>query len=341
MTVADFMSLTSNHPEYGYYMSGDPLGRQGDFTTAPEISQVFGELIGLWVCVAWQQMDHPDPVHLVECGPGRGTLMQDLLRASNGVAGFRDAARLHLVETSSALRTVQQRALRGINAHWHDSIGTLPPGPMILIANEFLDALPVRQLVRVANGWVERRVATLGNSLVFLTPDCPDAGLAVPESIRSAPSGAIFETSPQRERIGCLIGRRLASEKGIALFSDYGHDRSATGETLQAVCRHRSVAPLSEAGKADLSAHVDFEAFGRQVEACGAAVHGPVTQRRFLRALGIEARTARLGKAAADRAQQIRRASKRLIDPGQMGTLFKVLVATSPDLAVPAGFEGC
>ena len=339
ISVADFMNLALTHPEHGYYGARDPLGHAGDFVTAPEISQIFGELVGLWTATTWLRMGSPPRLLLVECGPGRGTLMRDALRAGRLVEGFAQCVDLRLVETSAGLRKKQRSALSEARPRWHRSLDTLPPGPMILIANEFLDALPVRQLVRTEGGWAERLVAHHGRRLEFVVgQDLPDDDAPVPPEIGSAKRGAIFEVSPTARAVAARIGRRLARDGGAALFVDYGHDRSAAGETLQAVRAHRPADPLSRAGETDLTAHVDFEAVACSLRREGACVYGPIAQRRFLRALGVEERTERLAAAASPaRAREIRIATDRLT--GSMGALFKALAATAPGMAVPAGFE--
>ena len=201
LTVADFMALALGHPEYGYYMKGDPFGGAGDFITAPEISQVFGELIGLWSAMTWRQIGAPSKIILIECGPGRGTLMSDLLRAANTVPRFLDAVEIHLVETSPAMRERQRATLTGHTPQWHDILETVPAGPTILIANEFLDALPIRQLVRTENGWAERRVGLAAKGLVFETgEDVSNAVLPVPPPDKHPRPGSIFEICRSEER---------------------------------------------------------------------------------------------------------------------------------------------
>lgn len=343
ITVSEFMALASAHPEHGYYARGDPFGRAGDFATAPEISQVFGELLGLWAAVAWRGMGAPGRVLLVECGPGRGTMMRDMLRAARTAAGFARAAELHLVETGRALRRAQQETLRDESPRWHESLDSLPSGcPMILVANEFFDALPVRQLVRTQEGWAERRIAGApGGGFGFVVgEEAADALEIVPRRLSGAAPGAILEISRAGRDVAGRIGRRLARDGGVALVIDYGHDRAATGETLQAVRGHAFADPLSRVGETDLTAHVDFEALAGALRRGGAATWGPASQRRFLRALGVEERTARLAAAAPPAAAAVRAATERLIDPAGMGTLFKALAATAPDLPAPAGFEG-
>jgi SAM-dependent MidA family methyltransferase len=331
ISLADYMGEALAHPEHGYYRSRDPLGVAGDFTTAPEISQMFGELIGLWCAVLWQSMGSPAQVVLAELGPGRGTLMADLLRAAAMVPDFRRAVSVHLVETSLPLRAKQAERLAGVGAVWHDDISTLPPGPLLLVANEFFDALPVHQWIRRSDGWHERMIDADGDALVFV--DGPLAhGLVAPV----ATEGAIFETNPDARAIAGRIGQRLTASGGAALLIDYGHPTSALGDTVQAV-RHHAYAPVLESpGEADLTAHVDFQALSQAARP--AKCFGPVTQGGFLRALGIELRCERLARSSPDKAGEIAAACRRLIDASEMGTLFKALAMTQPMLPAPPGF---
>jgi NADH dehydrogenase [ubiquinone] 1 alpha subcomplex assembly factor 7 len=342
LSIAAFMAIALHDPEGGYYARRDPLGSAGDFITAPEISQIFGELIGLWCADLWRHLGEPDPVILAELGPGSGALLGDLLRAAATLPEFRRALDLYLVEASPVLRARQQRRLGDIGAHFAASIDALPQGPLLLVANEFLDALPIRQLVRGHAEWAER-VVTLDESdrLVFADgPENAALSLLVPAALRGRPSGTIVEICPAAAALAAALGERLAAQPGAALFVDYGYFPSAPGSTLAALRRHRAAPLLDDPGDADLSAHVDFAAFAAAARSAGAIVHGPVAQGRFLAALGVEARLAALS-ARTEPAQRARLASsvQRLIDPAQMGTLFKALALTSPGLPAPAGFE--
>ena len=342
LTLAAFMTMALHDPESGYYARHDPLGRAGDFVTAPEISQIFGELIGLWCADFWQRSGRPDSIVLAELGPGRGTLMADFLRAAATLPDFRRALRLHLVEASPLLRAEQRRRLGDAAPRFVASLDDLPPGPLLLVANEFLDALPIRQLVRGRAGWAERLVALdAAGSLVFADgPESSLLGFLVPEPLRAAPPGTIAEICPAAASLAATLGGRLARQHGAALFVDYGYFPSASGPTLAAVRRHMPVGVLVDPGNADLSAHVDFAAFIAAARAAGAAVHGPVPQGRFLAALGAEARLAALSAAVAPAQRaELERSLKRLIDPAQMGKLFHALALTSPGLPMPAGFE--
>lgn len=341
LTVAEFMAEALGNPQHGYYTTRDPLGQQGDFITAPEISQVFGELIGLWAADLWDRSGRAAPLVLAELGPGRGTLMADALRAARLVPGFLAAAQLHLVETSPALRRAQAQSLAAHEPVWHDSVASLPDGPLLVVANEFLDALPIRQLVRTAQGWAERLVGLdADDALAFvLAAPQPATAALVPAALRDAPVGSLCEVAPAAAGIADALSRRIAQTGGAALFIDYGHTVRGCGETLQAVRRHRAHPVLSDPGEADLTAHVDFAALAEAATAAGAVAWGPATQGAFLRRLGIEARAARLSAGAAPaQAAAIAAACRRLIDPGEMGTLFKVLAIAAPGQPAPAGF---
>jgi NADH dehydrogenase [ubiquinone] 1 alpha subcomplex assembly factor 7 len=337
--VSRYMALCLGHPRHGYYMTRDPLGAAGDFTTAPEISQVFGELIGVWAASTWQAMGCPTPIRLVEFGPGRGTLMADCVRAAAALPTFRTALDIHLVETSPVLTARQRETLgaAGVAAFWHAGLDTVPAGPTILVANEFLDALPVRQFVMTDIGWRERVVGIADGRLAFgLAADPVPAGL-IPEPLRSAPPGTAFEYCPAFDALATNLAARAADAPLAAVFVDYGHAVPAHGETLQAVKNHRFVDPLAEPGLADLTAHVDFEAFGRAMTAAGLAATSAAAQRDFLFRLGLAERAEALARARPAAFPTIRAAVERLVDPAPagMGALFKVMVAHSPGLAAP------
>jgi NADH dehydrogenase [ubiquinone] 1 alpha subcomplex assembly factor 7 len=340
ITVAAFMADALGHPAHGYYVTRDPLGAAGDFTTAPEISQMFGELVGLWAADTWARIGAPDPVLLVELGPGRGTLMADALRAARTVPAFRAAVRVHLVETSPVLRARQAAALGGADPVWHADVATLPPGPAIVIANEFFDALPIRQFVRGPGGWHERRVTATDAGFAPALDPLPSAAAAlIPDPVRlGAPLGAVAEVSPAGRAVARWLGERIAGDGGAALIVDYGHDRPGAGDTLQAVRGHGPVPPFDAPGTADLTAHVCFASLAAAAAGAGAAIHGPVGQGAFLEALGIRERADALSRAAPDRAEAIASARDRLIGADAMGTLFRVLAMGPRGIAPPAGF---
>jgi NADH dehydrogenase [ubiquinone] 1 alpha subcomplex assembly factor 7 len=346
LTVADYVAEALWHPEHGYYASRDPLGAAGDFTTAPEISQVFGELIGAWCVEVWRAMGAPNPVRLVELGPGRGTLAADAGRTWRQIApAFALATRLHLVETSPALRARQEAALAAaaMPAAWDAAFAEVPDGPMILLANEFFDALPVRQYVRRAGTWCERLVgmAPEGEGFVFLDgPATHLPGAIDSQILDAADEGAILELCPAAETLAAEIALRIEAHGGAALIIDYGHARTSLGETLQAVHRHGYADPLAEPGEADLSHHVDFQLLRAAAERAGARACGPIPQGLFLGRLGIAIRADTIAAAApsAERGNAARGAVRRLVHPGRMGVLFKALAIAHPILPTPPGF---
>ncbi|GMN13439.1 class I SAM-dependent methyltransferase [Altererythrobacter sp. MTPC7] len=303
-----------------YYASRDPLGRAGDFVTAPEISQMFGELIGLWLADIWIQSGREYPVHYVELGAGRGTLAKDALRAMRRY-GLEPA--VHFVEGSSSLKELQQEAVPG--ALWHDDLSTLPADdPLLVVGNEFLDALPIRQMVKTASGWREREIGLEGDDFVFVAGQRP-MDVAVPEDWRASEDQTILETSPAQAAVMYELAGRLAEQGGAALLVDYGHLSLQAGSTLQAVKDHRKVDPLAHPGSADLTALVEFGTLARIAQSRDVRWIGTVEQGAWLQALGIDARTRALCKAAPHLADDIRTARGRLVEPDQMGSLFKVM----------------
>jgi NADH dehydrogenase [ubiquinone] 1 alpha subcomplex assembly factor 7 len=313
-----------------YYAHHDPFA---DFTTAPEISQVVGELLGAWAAVVWQAMGAPAPVILAEAGPGRGTLMADALRAiRQTMPAFAEALRLHLVETSPRLRALA--AARLPQAEWHDRIEDLPPGPLLLLANEFLDALPARQFVRHGAGWAERFVAD-GAFVEMPATALPSAAQGWGND---AAEGAVREVSEPALALAAHLGARLARSGGAALFLDYGPERSAPGDSLQALRDGRPADPLAAPGEADLTMHVDFAAFAAAARAAGAAAWGPVPQGPFLVSLGLYQRSFRLARANPARAPGLIAAAQRLAEPNRMGRLFKALALADPALPPLPGF---
>lgn len=335
ISIADFMAEALGHPRLGYYRRAMPLGAQGDFTTAPEISQMFGELLGAWLAERWLAMGRPAPVRLVELGPGRGTFMADALRATRGVPGFHAALDLHLVETSLPLRIAQRAALAGFTPTWHERFDDVPAGPLLLVANEFFDALPVRQFHRTAQGWRERMVglAPDGTLRLALAPGLTPFAAALPD----APPGAEAELCEAGRALAASFGTRLGRDGGWALIIDYGHDLPSLGTSLQAVRAHRGAGILDRPGETDLSAHVDFAALAA---ATAMPRFGPAGQGDFLRRLGIEGRARSLKEQASpEQARAIDAALARLIAPDQMGTLFRVLAVGDTRSAAPAGFS--
>lgn len=316
-----------------YYAGKDPLGAGGDFVTAPEISQMFGELIGLWLADMWIRAGRPDPVHYVELGPGRGTLAKDALRSARRY-GLEPS--VHLVEGSPVLREIQQAALGKVT--FHDDLAGVPgDAPMLLVANEFFDALPVRQLVRSAHGWRERMVALDGDRFVFMAGDQPmDA--AVPRDWREASQGTLIETCPGAAAVMQEIAGRLAAQGGAALLIDYGHMELRGGSTLQAVRDHRKVDPLAMPGEADLTAHVDFETLARIARAHDVRWLGTVPQGQWLTALGIDMRAEALARMAPDYTARLQQDKNRLIADDQMGLLFKVMGVAGPGWPGGMGF---
>ncbi|MFN3854281.1 MAG: class I SAM-dependent methyltransferase [Phreatobacter sp.] len=335
--VSRYMALCLGHPRHGYYLTREPFGAAGDFTTAPEISQVFGELIGAWAAATWESMGRPSRVRLVELGPGRGTLMADMTRTARGLPGYADALDIHLVETSPRLREHQRRTLAaaGRAASWHEDLATVPGGPTLLVANEFLDALPVRQFVMTERGWRERVVGLdAAGMLTFGLARDPVPPALILESLREARPGAVFELCPAFETLAGVLAGRAADAPLAALFIDYGHLAPAHGETLQAVKAHAFTDPLAEPGLADLTAHVDFSAFARCAAAAGLAVAPAVTQRDLLFRLGLAARAEALARANPGAIDTIRAGIERLVDPSPagMGALFKAVLVHSPHL---------
>jgi NADH dehydrogenase [ubiquinone] 1 alpha subcomplex assembly factor 7 len=332
MSLAEYMTLCLLHPEHGYYTTRDPLGASGDFTTAPEISQMFGEILGLWLAQVWMDQGAPARFTLAELGPGRGTLMADALRATQRVPGFHDSLRLHLVEASPVLREVQARVLAEFAPVFHDSAATLPDQPLFLIANEFFDALPVRQFQRRGAGWAERMVGLSEGGLVMgLAPPAPLR--ALDHRLEDTAQDQIVETCAPARPVIEAVAQRIAAQGGAALIVDYGDWRSR-GDTVQALRQHAYDDPLAHPGEADLTAHVDFEALALAAAPLHAAPLTP--QGVFLERLGMGARADALAhRLSGLRLQTHLAAYRRLTHPQEMGQLFKVLglaPASAPDL---------
>jgi len=336
MPVATFMTLCLAHPTLGYYRTRDPIGAEGDFITAPEVSQMFGEMVGAFVAGCWQALDRPSEFDLVELGPGRGTLMADLLRAATLVEGFREAVRPVLVETSEPFRKAQEKRLKPFAPRWLDAVDGLEPEgpPIILIANEFFDAMPIRQYQKSGEAWHERLIGLVedarawGLSPLAVPPD------AIPDSVRPAEEGTVWETSPAAVEIMKSLSGRICDRTGVALAIDYGYARTQPGETLQSVGRHSHADPLARPGETDLTAHVDFEALADAARGVGGVPHALLTQAQFLAAIGIVPRAKTLATANPSMADSITADLKRLTGHDEMGSLFKVLCVSSPGLSI-------
>ncbi len=345
ISVADYMAFCLGDRTHGYYPTRDPLGASGDFITAPEVSQMFGELVGTWLRALWASWNVSGPLRLVELGPGRGTLMQDVVRVLARDGDRFAELSVHLVETSPVLRQNQKDALadaiaRGLSVRWHDSLDDVPDGPVQFIGNEFFDALPVRQFVFGASGWAERVIGLDGDSLAFgLRP----AGLdhtAAPPGLPPPVPGDILEISPAREALAQDVGRRIAASGGAGLFFDYGSAPWGYGDTLQAVQRHAYVDVLAEPGEADLTTHVDFSALARAFARGGTTCPPVLTQADFLLAMGLLERAGQLGHGADAATQDmIRDAVERLAGPAQMGHVFKAICVTDREPG-PYPFDG-
>ncbi len=341
MSTGEYMNWCLTGRESAYYREGSPLGAHGDFITAPEVSQIFGELVAMWAATEWQAMGKPASLVLVELGPGRGTLMQDAIRAARNVPGFLDAAYIHLVESSASLRESQKEALSPLcKPHWHDDISTVPEAPAIVIANEFFDAMPVEQHVFTGGAW-RQRVVTLNGSgePVFGVgaPASPPAALLPAVAPRE---GDILETRPLLEPMMIEFGRRAILDPFAMLIADYGYERPDYGDTFQAVRNHAFANPLEAPGETDLSAHVNFAELRLAAEDAGMAAWGPLSQGEFLLALGLEHRLRQLlTTAREDQRAALYLGARRLVDPYQMGSLFKVMAVTGLDLPAPPPFE--
>jgi len=335
MRLDDYMQSCLLHPDWGYYTTREPFGEKGDFTTAPEISQMFGELVGLSLAQCWLDQGAPAPFTLAELGPGRGTLMADALRACAGVPGFVDAAQVILVEASPALRAVQRETLSAHKVTWQNSVSDLPDAPLFLIANEFFDALPIRQFVRQGAGWAERLVGAAGGTLTYgLGPVAPQP--ALDHRLKDTRDGDLVELRGAAAEIMQRLGTLISQQGGAGLIFDYG-DWRALGDTLQALENHQPANPLGTPGRADLTAHVDFEAL---TDACPCAFSKVTPQGVFLERLGITARAQKLAHTLTGGALQSHIAAhRRLTHPTEMGNLFKVMGLYQAGHTPPPGTE--
>lgn len=337
ISLADYMADCLLHPEYGYYTRAEPFGAAGDFITAPEISQMFGELLGLWLAQCWLDQGAPPRFVLAELGPGRGTLMADVLRATRGVPGFHAAAQVVLVEASPRLQAIQHQRLAPHPVSWLDTLGQVPEAPLYLLANEFFDALPIRQFTRAGAGWAETMVALDADRLA-LARAAPAPLAALDHRLNDTQDGDIVEVCPAAPGLAQTIASRVAQHGGAALVVDYGGWRSR-GDTVQAMRSHAYTGLLDCPGQADLTAHVDFEPLAGAARSAGAATYGPIAQGVLLERLGIAARAARLRQGlSGDRLSAHLAATRRLTHPEEMGTLFQALAILPASAPLPAGF---
>ena len=346
LTIAQYMNLSLYHSEFGYYRTVNPIGHNGDFVTSPEISQMFGEIIGVCFMELWQRMGRPPNIHLIELGPGQGTLIQDFLRAIS--PEFKNAIDLHFVDVSPILKEEQRHRLEHPRITWHDDIEaafvSCQKSPTLIIANEFFDALPIHQYIMTTYGWAERVIAYTEETNRFsyttnpLTAnDCEK--LALPKNLKQ---GSIFEVCHGARYMTSVMAQHLCRQGGAGLVIDYGHIRSAAGDTLQAVRQHSYHDILVDPGTADLTAHVDFEALQNIARDQGATIYGPTTQGSFLSELGIDIRAGKIKQVASlEQITEIDRALHRLTHPTQMGNLFKVMAITAPQTPAPCGFALC
>lgn len=330
ISLGEYMAIANAH----YYASKDPLGEEGDFVTAPEISQMFGEIVGIWLADLWLRKGSPGHCHYVELGPGRGTLAHDALRS---MAKFGCRPVVHFVETSPVLKARQ--AQLHPEALWHDDISTLPDdGPLLIVANEFFDALPVEQFVATSGGW-RRQMVARDRSKFVATPSIETAADQISGSAGGFPDGTILERSPVSVEVAGHLGNRLAKQGGTLLIIDYGYVRPGTGSTLQAVKDHMPISPFDCPGASDLTAHVDFHTLANIARTRMLSVHGPTQQGQWLKSLGIDQRAAALIAASPKQADAIRAANQRLTHPEEMGCLFQVMATTAIDWPQPEGFS--
>lgn len=337
ITIAEFMSECLMHPKYGYYQREKVFGADGDFTTSPEISQMFGEMIGLWLIDRWQAMGSPPEFNLVECGPGRGTLMADILHAAAKQSDFIKAASVVFVEKSNQLKNEQKKRVPG--ALWIEDISALPGGPTLLVANEFFDALPIHQFQKRDGLWLERKIG-LENDKLSWSLSAPSAALSMmSKNQKASENGSIVELCPAAVSTAGTIAAHINEHSGAALIIDYGYDKSATGDTFQAMKDHHYSDPLDNIGTSDLTSHVNFDMVGQAAQQKEVATHGPVGQGSFLMSIGMGERAMGLSQnVATEEKEHILSCLMRLTSPDQMGELFRVLALTSKEQTKVAGF---
>ena len=341
LSLDRYMQLALLHPQYGYYQKSDPLGGSGDFITAPEISQMFGELIGLWCVDCWVKMGAPSQFILCEMGPGRGTLLKDALRSAKLVPEFLDAAEIHLIEQSAHLKKVQKSTLKDYSVQWHDTLDDLPADrPLLIFGNEFLDALPIRQFTSTPSKWHERKITVTSNELSYCDTEIEDDNLqTMPLKNPPPKEGTVFEYSAEAHSVIRYLAARLSNTNGYALFIDYGPGDDSTGDSFQAVRNHKYADPLKSPGQSDLTAHVSFDQLGKLAQTLNCDITPITSQGRFLERLGIEARALALSRTADEtQKQKIASDLKRLISADEMGTLFKAFSFHTQKLERPAGF---
>ena len=338
MTLSDYMRDCLMHPKHGYYQHEEVFGSEGDFITSPEVSQMFGEMIGLWLVDQWRTLGSPTPFNLVEFGPGRGTLMVDILRACKQTPAFLQAARIFFVERSEKLIKEQKKNVP--HANWISDVDELYAGPTLIVANEFFDALPIHQFQKHDGAWLERRIGTSDDDKLVWKLGAASGALALmPQQLKFNEQGSIVEICPAALRIAGTIAKHIATNRGAALFIDYGYDKSAVGDTFQAMKDHAYVDPLCEPGKADLTAHVNFDMLATAAAEKGAVAHGPTGQGAFLMSIGMGNRAMELAKDMDAAGQEnILTALKRLTSPDEMGDLFRVLALVSAGQKVVPGF---
>ena len=349
LSIAEYMTTCLLDPIHGYYPTRDPLGSDGDFITAPEISQMFGEVLGLWCIQSWQDMGRPEMVQLIELGPGRGIMMSDILRAAQLDKDFLEAVQVTLIEASPALEAVQGKTLASAPCpiSWAPSLEKAPNGPSIIIGNEFLDCLPIRQFIQKdrfagRKGWRERMVALDDGMLLFgISPAAISESVqtTLPQAQQDAKNDELLEVCPASAQIIDQLKQRFETDTGCTLFIDYGPETTEFGDTLQALKRHEKVGVFSDPGNTDLTARVDFGALVELAKAIDLQVTTPVAQREFLSKLGLEMRAVALSRAKPESKETIARQLHRLTATDEMGELFKVICFQSDGLELPLGFR--